>query len=370
MPRTSVSFTSKELSLLKAKAKALNKPVSRILIEAAVPTTKAKSTEVTIQDPALLHELLISGRLDEELLSDLPKSLFEATRDYQSASIRCTEPGEDDFLVAVSDQNYLLKRCEYPNCENALEFQNLLFEEARSCQGFGQPSRRVYEDSQQGLDQKSHLVRAGLIRRRRILYLFPFFRPYIRRASWGVIEYGQHRRVGLLLRSNLFQVQFDRWKTTPAKYAEEAYHWFGGIVDILVTKKKKAAFREGFFQEEIIEIIWSRAQTGYSDDFESSRFPYVLDNSEATVNSEVGLILIDLDEIQTRDGQRKIPEDWLLVEFPHFQNVPVGIGFTLSFLPRLLAFNNWKKLKNKAVNFLKDLRVNERLQQCGIDLIP
>ncbi len=48
--------------------------------------------------------------------------------------------------------------------------------------------------------------------------------------------------------------------------------------------------------------------------------------------------------------------EWSIVRYPHEADVPVGIGFSLSFLPRLLVHDNWKKLQHFAAGELDKFR--------------
>ena len=133
--------------------------------------------------------------------------------------------------------------------------------------------------------------------------------------------------------------------------------WLGGVINKLCAasnKLKMLGFAEGFFEEEISEIIWAKAQSDHRLDYENHRKPLSFELLglktptkkllEHLTKNSVGLLVFDLGFAAKIKPLINDQSEWQVVEFPHEADFPVGVGFSHSFLPRLLVHDNWKKI--------------------------
>jgi hypothetical protein len=339
--------------------------VSEFLVRAAIPDRE--SLEVFVKSPEsvsldMIRSALNSGSLPITYLESLPNELREAAADYRSAVLRAN----GDITEGDKRESFIPKQLS--NLEGgAGDFQNDLL---RGLVLLPQLGERV-EVPESSQAAAAHLVRPGLIAGRRVLYLYPFYRHPARRPYWGVISYGSHEKLGLLLHKKTFGDLIGK----PILEGSNARGWLGLVIDVLCKKSDTLGigFRESFFEEEAAEVVWSRAQTEFPYHFEARRRPIPPKalsfakkggmNLLATLKSnKVGLLVFDL--LYEGDVQKAAGKEWAIVQFPHGIPTPVGVGFSLSFLPRLLVHSNWKKIKDSARAALP--KIQGDLTKCGI----
>lgn len=354
--RITISVTKTEQDQIEADAKKAQRSISDYLVSCAIKranlATVATGADATRMSVSEAVGALETGGFALDYLNsiNLHPAIRDSIGDYQGALQR----GGDDFREALRRTDFIPKTFSYPADGSTDDFQKKILEEVLRFDDFGK--RTAFRSPK---NSEAHFARPGLIARKRIIYLYPFFLHPSRRPYWGVIPYAQHKRIGLLLNTDTFPTLADE----PVVPGERA--WLGRVIDDLCEKDElKIGFAEGFFEEEIAEVIWSNSQSTHEFDFEMKRKPlpagelYRFDESPAQFTdllnrNNVKLLVFDL--CYRADVEARCNGKWKVVEYPHGATVPVGIGFTLSFLPRLLAHNNWRSVRKRALDTLNGL---------------
>lgn len=349
-------------------ATAANKSISDFVVSSAIQRTSAPPLSSTTDFASLsvseVEQALVQRSFSGALLERYPKAIREAIEDYRGA---CRRAGQD-FQEAQSRPDFFPKEFPYPQDGSTDEFQRAIKNAVLRMDDLGK--RTSFRSD--GDNQQAHFVRPSLLAKKRILYLYPFFRSFARRPFWGVIPYARHERIGLLVHKDLT--------------GESGYHfdgrrdnaWLGDIIDVLCRSRGgNLGFAEGYFEEEISEAIWCNSQTAYEYDFELRRraiSPIDLERAIESSNLEVflsgdhlnvKLLVFDLWHKARIEKCVSGSNSWCVEEFIHDVDVPVGVGFTLSFLPRLLARDYWKQISDEALEKVDPIW--PALQRCGIE---
>lgn len=383
--RTTISLEDKELEELQSIAKKQDRSLSSLLVTSVLGENRPKLPRFDLHSFDTIRRHLEQAAYPDSLLESIGKEclgIAQAISDYPSAE----NIYANDFRRAVSHDEFFPQLTSYPPnfASETRGFQEDLASAIVELPDFGTLGRLggdIYANlSDQQSDPKSkeltshHLVVSGLIGSKPIIYLFPFFRPAHRRPLWGVVDYGRHTHIGLLLHKETFGLSLGPAliKEMESKPEHFAFAWLGQkIIDPLCARatnkdgRNRIGFRGGFFEDEITQVLWSKAQSNSRYAFERFRFPYAPEAFEAELaQTRCAAIVIDLQEQvkKTNNNQPVWDENkWVLVKFPHHANVPVGVGFTLSLLPRLLIHDNWKEIRKRALYHIKEHSLAESM---------
>jgi predicted acylesterase/phospholipase RssA len=260
------------------------------------------------------------------------------------------------------------------------------------------------------------------------IYLFPFLLSRMRRNYWGVIDYGSHRSLGIILtndcclktsqnnhslKNNLKKHhKFEISNPIPNNEMKRGNHWIDDLIDSIDKNQGELITIAGYLYNELIPLMILDSENPYAlnklSDISKVIYPHDIgllpmeDENHIKVYAtkfkmlQNGMDLVE--ENQFRLHYKMLKEfnkqkrksysaiiydltysyiiDFLIKEMNisaeiikvhHYLDIMVGIGFSLPSFERLEASDkHWNNIKQIALKSLK--RENENLLNIGIQL--
>lgn len=213
-----------------------------------------------------------------------------------------------------------------------------------------------------------------------ILFSFPFFLTDSRRNFFGVIPYGDHESIGFLLSKKLLL------EVLPAGIGEikdegKLKKFFNDLINTVATKQGTIYNFRGFIYKEILpqmvadlgspdtmsrftKIAKEEIPVTDADDLEYS----ALETIKKAGDHSVVVIDLVIKKALEQSLSEQSGREFIVVQIEHKQPIPVGIGFTLPLLPKLLQDNNWDGLLNAAARIIQEEAMQDRFKAIGIRL--
>jgi predicted acylesterase/phospholipase RssA len=222
------------------------------------------------------------------------------------------------------------------------------------------------------------------------IYTFPFFLSLLRLITWGVIPYGRHRRIGVLLHEShpaySQLIKYDVTGMTNKKDLRKKINsaWIYNLLDGLANQQKNKSGKtvfgklfsiEGYLYNELVPLLI--LDTG--NDLMQSKFlkcgervsPKDLKHTKVPQamldpkQYDLHAMILDL---ALREEVEKSVHDkgYKVLAIQHELNIPVGIGFSLLMTPRLLQSEVWRNLAKIARDILHP--ASDKLLNIGIEL--
>lgn len=214
-----------------------------------------------------------------------------------------------------------------------------------------------------------------------LLFAFPFYLTESRRSSFGVLPYGDHHSIGLLLHKNAFHGAFGAASQDDvAKDLGIFRKGFNVFLSQMANQSGKIHHFQGFIYDEIFPHLvsyYGSPETKQSF-YELGKVREPVENvrslheealkvmRKAEPSSLFALDLIVAEEIER--GLKKERDEFVVLRVAHNQRIPVGIGFTLPLLPRLLEEGNWRALLRAAQKCLTAGSGSQDFESIGITL--
>ncbi len=219
-----------------------------------------------------------------------------------------------------------------------------------------------------------------------VVYLFPFFLSKLRKNYWGVLKYGQHRALGLMLANqseriengfsiddNFFETHdYLSNKTNVQNLTENIgkNHWIDDLIKEIEKNNGSLISFAGYLFDEIIPLMFIEShQFSLMDDFRNIKYevyPQEVLRNVATELNHYRISESEKEEIICRELINKADDnfpfnavifdlaykDTLLnilksenkdvkyqtFDLLHYLDIPVGIGFTLTTLDNFKHF--------------------------------
>ena len=209
----------------------------------------------------------------------------------------------------------------------------------------------------------------SLAANRRVVYPFPFILTPRRRYDWFVLQYAWHRRIGIALhRDNPNLAQWKAMvKTDEAPTPSDANAWLDKLLDEIRTEDAHLYGVEGWIQQELIQLLVGRIENPLLREalpkFSSSLMSRDLHESFPLPDLKVfpgkawrkyDAFIFDLADREAIEASTEPGEPYESLEtivYPHGIELPVGVGFTISMAPAILAPRPRKSPKNGKNSF-------------------
>jgi len=244
-------------------------------------------------------------------------------------------------------------------------------------------------------------------------YTFPFFLSHIRHNFWGIIRYGYHRAIGVIVdkdsslrddqgdqlipKLNVHQIGVTQ-QSLPA-----TDHWMDDLIRAVYRKDGKLVSLGGYLFNEIIPLMVleaqdKSAQANYPEvtylvhpsielsnesrmkSFEALNLPYDQDPNKTRAflnysllqhftdrNSKNSAIIFDLADFEILNTLiNKLGANYEIYKLNHYLEIPVGIGFSLPAFKKVQENGHWNKLRKIAVTNLAP--ISPQLKEIGIEL--
>lgn len=260
-----------------------------------------------------------------------------------------------------------------------------------------------------------------------MVYSFPFFLTKFRRKYWGVIPYGNHRAIGLLIHKNhtfefgkqvllenknelLLKHQYKKVKKEIFNTTENigSNHWINALINQVFAKNGKIFSTSGYLFNEIIPLMILEAknpeainnfllvkeerspenliqQFDFLNPKDEGNIPNTqpiekvftqilkdfvnsvrFKNRVKFINSKIEnhVLLFDLEYRNYIENFIESNRDYEMLELAHYLDIPVGFGFTLT------AFDQIEKKWEKLVGLLNKLAENKKNEflKSGIEI--
>lgn len=233
------------------------------------------------------------------------------------------------------------------------------------------------------------------------IFLYPYFLDTDRTEKAGVIPYAKQTSLAIVIHKD--NTQYKEWlklratvqneNSLPENQEREAdllvtkaesKKWLKGLVEDIYNNSGQIHTIRGYVFHSIIKqfVINNiendealgqvlKAPTDLSILKEKLQFFRSLGVRESIDKNSI--LLLDPSDAfkETDNGQKFMPDlqqNFRVITVKHGLEIPVGIGFSLFALPRLLEKGNWKVLKDLVLNKLSDQR--EKFFKVGIELLP
>lgn len=249
-------------------------------------------------------------------------------------------------------------------------------------------------------------------------YTFPFFLSHIRHNFWGVIKYGNHRALGIVIDRgtklkgdsgfNIKEIlEPHKFNQNEQKENHTNDYWVDDVLRAIHASEGKLISLSGYLINEIIPLMLvmsgnSKAQYLYpkiskivypifesknetnKKDFKDLKQKYFNQNQASFANEDrmlliMGLLnsfkesgpressiifdLADYDIVHFMIEKLELPYDILKIN--HYLNIPVGIGFSLPTFGNIKE-QHWESLKKISDKYLDPAK--EDLMSIGIEL--
>jgi hypothetical protein len=313
---------------------------------------------VSIDIERIAHVMRLSRSDAYELRKQLErKDLPVWIRDAAAALGRLVEESPDGVRRAQESRSYLLSIVPYTNIADSLQTVQLEMAKFIDKLGFGTQQRFIEEQFRISITSTS-------ANNSRILYVFPYFHVPFRRRYWGVLPIGHQTSIGFVIhQSHPASAEWDviAESTRPgasgnpgimlaeaADWCERlilhtdagngAIYWVDGFVfyDIL----SEALVRRG--PEPLASL--ARRHKSVRPEEQSSLF---FSKSGGSVSDFVPDVFV-FDPGECDVIRQLIAPEFRLITVPHEVDVPVGIGFSVPFLPRLMVDSHWEAILQEA----------------------
>ena len=178
-----------------------------------------------------------------------------------------------------------------------------------------------------------------------LLLLFPFFLTAERRMSWGVIPYGRHRSLGLLLPFHVGEPTSNTSDVSPEMFLEYIEHH-----DLAI---RSAA---GYVEEQIVFEMaldageaWLRRVERVLRSTPNATFPEI--SADLDPNRSCLMFGLErLDEARRFLATADNSKAFHLARLHHGIDVPAGIGFSFPTIPWLETGHRYADLQNAALS--------------------
>ena len=317
-----------------------------------------RSQETRIEQPG--------GRAPSDSEKYLPLELLSATGRWDEMQRAFRYP-------PAHAPKYIIARCVYTPIAAVEALQERLVDCAKRT--FGEP-----ED----FDTGQHF---DAVRRPEIaicnetLYTFPFFLSWQRRHTWGVIPYGSHQAVGLLIHQDHKAYRelklFDKTDNWAAPDPTVGDPWITTLLHHIGIADGRLYSVAGYLHQELIPLAILRTGSDKtqslflkygkpvqpSDLGSGGVFPRLLEEKRSRKDA----MIVDLAEVHAMPQQLQT-QGYRVLTLKHDLYVPVGIGFSLLMAPQLLKDNRWSALAAIARDVLSSPVLPDQFHRAGIEL--
>jgi len=325
-----------------------------------------------------------------------------------------------DTSWVVNSQSYIAAKCTYSNIEDQLIARQDKLSKAIAELSLG--DQKPFDNR----DNFGVVLHEDSARCNRVLYLFPFFLTQGRKDSWGVIPFGNQRKLGFLFHKDhpgfqarnglgkviskessskqrasahstrsLRLVTPQPSKNGPQETPTGVLDWVADVIKHTEEKDGKIYSIQGFVTGEILlELVQSIGKEVISEAFANAAKPMDADSykripffrkasasrkkgrkaapffrraATSSKNGKYDVYIFDpaeSDWISNEIGSK----DYRTVVIEHGLAIPVGIGFSLYMLPALLRDENWRAVLNHALDVYAPLA--SKFERIGIELDP
>jgi predicted acylesterase/phospholipase RssA len=228
------------------------------------------------------------------------------------------------------------------------------------------------------------------------IYSFPFFLTPFRRSSWGVIPYGTHRAVGVVVSKTLpKRGELMRLATndlSELKHSGGSNDWLGILFDIFnkvdadENPISSVYSIDGYMHGEIVPLLIHQLNNQSLED-RFLRFGKHIEGAVKTANidgkdkyefkfsaevmkevrSGTSAIIFDLADKKLMENA--VGSDCHILNFAHELRFPVGIGFSLPIARDMDVLMRWKSFATIAFETLKAPKTQQCLLESGIELL-
>lgn len=230
------------------------------------------------------------------------------------------------------------------------------------------------------------------------IFLYPYFLDSDRTEKAGVIPYANQRAIAIIIHKD--NKQYKEWiklrtavqnrlsadeRATDLLITEiESKNWLIKLVEDIYNNNGQIHTIRGYVFHSIIKqfVIKNiendealgqvlKAPTDLS--IVKEKLEFFQQPKVGTSVSKNSILLLDPSDAfkETENGQAFMPSlntNFRIITVKHGLEIPVGIGYSLFALPRLLEKSNWKTLKEFMLNKLSGQR--EKFIRVGIELLP
>jgi hypothetical protein len=301
------------------------------------------------------------------------KDLPHWIRDSASALGRLVEESPDGIRRAAESKSYLVSIVGYTNIEDNLKRVQLELAQYIDRLGFGDQQRFVEE-------QFRISIAPAIACSSRTLYVFPYFHVPSRRRHWGVLPFAHQTSIGFIVHQS--HPAAEEWDSivghsrtgglTSVGVLVSAEEWCERL--ILHTDARDGMIHsvDGFIFYEILSEALARRGPESLGAF-ARRHTNIRPEEQAFLFCMKGCSTKEETSVFVFDpGESDLVKSLLAPEFrmivtPHQVDVPVGVGFSLPCLPRLLAGGRWELILREAERVYAPY--DEALEKLGIRLL-
>ena len=194
-------------------------------------------------------------------------------------------------------------------------------------------------------------------RSNKIFCVFPFFLVPSRRSAWGVLPYAWQTSVAVVLnRNHPAAIEWNEREAATSRIAADLttypsrhmLEWLERLILHTEALDGAALWVQGYVQFEILlETARGRDETRIAEALVRTNLTVetlaaATDRLQRENHRERSFFVVDPAEI--RNVFRQIADDFQVITCAHDVHVPVGVGFSLSCSPMLLAEGRWKEI--------------------------